>query len=104
MTDVWQVLDDYACAFVIYTRQCSLIISNYSIRSDNLISDLGNFPLWNTDFFKRDSRLTDSFSRHSHIIDYDRPKQRPNERSADKKALGVYYHEYAGQFPLLSEP
>ena len=71
VTDVWQVLDDYACAFVIYTRQCSLIISNYSIRSDNLISDLGNFPLWNTDFFKRDSRLTDSFSRHSHIIDYD---------------------------------
>ena len=71
VADVWQVLDDYACAFVIYIRQRSLIVSNFSIRSDNFISDLGNFPLWNADFFKRDSRLIDSFSRHSHIIDYD---------------------------------
>ena len=33
--------------------------------------DLGNFPIWDCDFFKRDSRLIDSFSRHSHILDYD---------------------------------
>lgn len=68
---VWQAIEDYACAYLIYTRQCSLLISNYSIRSDNLIDDIGNFPLWNTDFFKRDSRLMESYSRHSHIIDYD---------------------------------
>lgn len=68
---VWQAIEDYACAYLIYTRQCALLISNYSIRSDNLMSDLGNFPLWNTDFFKRDSRLMESYSRHSHIIDYD---------------------------------
>ncbi len=68
---VWQAIEDYACAYLIYTRQCALLISNYSIRSDNLIDDLGNFPLWNTDFFKRDSRLMESYSRHSHIIDYD---------------------------------
>ena len=47
------------------------IISNYSIRTDNLIDDLGNFPQWNTDFFQKDSRLIDSFSRHSHIVDFD---------------------------------
>jgi len=68
---VWQAIEDYACAYLIYTRQCALLISNYSIRSDNLISDIGNFPLWDTDFFKRDSRLMESYSRHSHIIDYD---------------------------------
>lgn len=68
---VWQAIEDYACAYLIYTRQCALLISNYSIRSDNLISDFGNFPLWDTDFFKRDSRLMESYSRHSHIIDYD---------------------------------
>ncbi|MBR4309424.1 MAG: hypothetical protein IKT79_00175, partial [Akkermansia sp.] len=33
--------------------------------------DLGNFPIWDCDFFKRDSRLIDGFSRHSHILDYD---------------------------------
>lgn len=71
IADVWQALEDYARAYLIYTVQSSYIIGNYSIRSDKMIEDLGNFPLWDTDFFKRDSRLIDSFSRHSHILDFD---------------------------------
>ena len=51
--------------------QSSLIISNYSIRTDSILSDIGNFPAWDTDFFKRDSRLLDSFFRHAHILDFD---------------------------------
>jgi hypothetical protein len=35
------------------------------------MSDLGNFPLWNTDFFKKDTRLLDAFDRHAHILDFD---------------------------------
>ena len=35
------------------------------------MSDIGNFPARDTDFFKRDSRLLDSFSRHAHILDFD---------------------------------
>lgn len=35
------------------------------------MSDTGNFPAWDTDFFKRDSRLLDSFSRHAYILDFD---------------------------------
>lgn len=69
--NVWQAIRDYSSAYFIYTVQSSYIVSNYSIRTDRLISDLGNFPLWNTDFFKRDSKLIDSFSRHSHILDFD---------------------------------
>ena len=71
IVDVWSVLETYAQLYFIYIIQSSLILSNYSVRTDNLIEDLGNFPLWNTDFFKRDSRLIDSFSRHAHIIDFD---------------------------------
>lgn len=71
MQDLWSALEDYACAYFIYTVQSSLLISNYSIREDNLMSDLGNFPLWNTDFFHKDSRLLDSYSRHAHILDQD---------------------------------
>ena len=71
ITFIWQVLETYAQLYFIYIIQSSLIISNYSIRTDNLLEDLGNFPLWNTDFFDKDSRLIDSFSRHSHIIDFD---------------------------------
>lgn len=69
--NVWQAIEDYACAYLIYTRQSALLIANYSVRSDTLFDDLGNFPLIDTDFFKRDSRMLDSFSRHSHILDYD---------------------------------
>lgn len=71
LTDIWKALEDYACAYFIYTVQSSYIIGTYSVRSDKLISDIGNFPVWNTDFFRRDSRLIDSFSRHSHILDFD---------------------------------
>lgn len=71
ITDIWVVLEIYAQLYFIYVIQSSLIISNYSVRTDTLINDIGNFPLWNTDFFERDSRLIDSFSRHSHIIDFD---------------------------------
>lgn len=69
--DIWETIRDYALAYTIYTVQSALIVSNYSIRVDSLMYDLGNFPVWDCDFFKRDSRLIDSFSRHSHILDYD---------------------------------
>lgn len=69
--NIWDTIQDYALAYTIYTVQTSLIISNYAIRVDSLMLDLGNFPLWDSDFFHRDSRLIDSFSRHSHILDWD---------------------------------
>ena len=71
IVNVWEVIENYAQLYFIYIIQSSLIISNYSIRVDAVLSDLGNFPVWNSDFFKRDSRLIDSFSRHSHILDFD---------------------------------
>ena len=47
------------------------MITNYSIRTDNLLADNGNFPMWDCDFFKRDSKTIDAISRHSHIVDFD---------------------------------
>ncbi len=71
LTNIWQEINDYTCAYVIYVRQTSYIISNYPIRSDIIEDYIGNFPLRNTDFFKRDSKLIDKFSRFSHILDFD---------------------------------
>lgn len=71
IVDVWSVIKVYSELYFIYTITSSLIVANYSVRTDNIISDVGNFPLWNTDFFNRDTRLMDSFSRHSHILDFD---------------------------------
>ena len=91
--DIWEVIETYAQLYFIYIIQSSLIISNYSVRTDTLISDTGNFPLWDNDFFERDSRLIDSFSRHSHIIDFDSlrlgKKVIENNSYADSFEFGV---------------
>ena len=65
---LFEVLENYALAYFIYVITSSLIVSNYSIRTSNVKSDMGNLPLWLTDFFvPRDVRN----SRRSHILDFD---------------------------------
>lgn len=90
---VWEVVETYAQLYFIYIIQSSLLIANYSVRVDGLLSDLGNFPLWNADFFRRDSRLMDSYSRHAHILDFDGlrlgRKVIENNRNADNFEFGV---------------
>lgn len=68
VSNLFDVLSTYAQAYFIYVITSSLIVSNYSIRTDNQMLNCGNFPLWLTDFFfetRRDS------SRHAHILDFD---------------------------------
>ena len=93
MVDIWQVVETYAQLYFIYIIQSSLLIANYSVRVDGLLSDLGNFPLWNSEFFKRDSRLIDSYSRHAHILDFDSlrlgRKVIEGNRNADNFEFGV---------------
>ena len=71
VVDVWEVIETYTQLYFIYVIQSSLMVANYGIRTDSLFSDLGNFPVWDSDFFHRDSRLLDSYSRHAHILDFD---------------------------------
>ncbi len=65
---LFEVLETYAQAYFIYVIQSSLIVANYSIRTDNALLDNGNFPLWLTDFFPKRWR---EYSRHAHILDFD---------------------------------
>lgn len=93
VVNVWEVLETYAQLYFIYVIQSSLLIANYSVRVDGVLSDLGNFPLWNTDFFKRDSRLQEVYSRHAHILDFDSlrlgRKVVENNRNANNFEFGV---------------
>lgn len=68
---LFDVIKDYAQAYFIYVIRSSLILSNFSIRTDGTIKDIGNLPLWDTDFFHVNSYDVDLISRHSHILDYD---------------------------------
>ena len=67
-SDLFDVLETYAQAYFIYIMQSSLIVANYSIRTDNTQISGGNFPLWLTDFFSELGRV---HSRHAHILDFD---------------------------------
>ena len=71
IVDIWQALSDYACLYFIYTIQSSLLISNYSVRVDGVLAHAGNFPLWDSDLFRRDPRMMEAISRHAHILDFD---------------------------------
>ena len=82
------VLETYGQAYFIYVMQSSLILSNYSVRTDNALMDRGNFPLWFTDFFsgERDSR-------HAHVLDFDvlrlGKKMKENNPKAGSFEFGV---------------
>lgn len=71
ITHLYEALEDYACAYLIFTVKTTLLFANYSIRVDSIISDLGNMPTRDNDFLKRDPKLQDAYSHHSHIIDHD---------------------------------
>ena len=64
---LFDILETYALAYFVYVIESSLIVSNFSIRTDNFVISEGNFPMWVTDFFPEN--LTDG--RHSHILDFD---------------------------------
>ena len=65
---LFDVLETYAQLYFIYVIESSLLVANYSIRTDNQLLDNGNFPMWATDFFPE---ITVDDGRHSHILDFD---------------------------------
>ncbi len=66
--NLYDILSTYAQLYFIYVISSSLIVSNYSVRSDNQFLDGGNFPLWATDFFPD---YTAQEGAHAHILDFD---------------------------------
>ena len=66
--NLFDILSVYAQLYFMYLVESSLIVSNYSIREDNLLLDQGNFPMWATDFFPDG---TTNGGYHSHILDFD---------------------------------
>ncbi len=65
---LFDVLETYGQAYFIYILYSSLIVSNYSISTDNEMIDYDNFPMWAMDFFPKRFREK---NQHSHILDFD---------------------------------
>jgi len=67
ISSLFDVLEKYALAYFVYVVEGSLIVSNYSIRTDNRLLNDGNFPMWVMDFFPEGITR----GRHAHIMDFD---------------------------------
>ena len=70
ISTLFDAIEAYACAYMIFITQTSLLFSNYSIRVDSLIDVQGNFPVRNNDFFHKSPEFQAAHARYSHIIDY----------------------------------
>ena len=68
---LFDVIRNYAQLYFMYTISSPFLVSNLSIRDDNVLCSEGNFPKWNSDFFSRDTEFAKNFSRYSHILDFD---------------------------------
>lgn len=69
--NIWDIIFIYVQLYFVYIIQSSLIISNYSVRVDNYLMDMGNFPLWNNDLFNKNKDMIKAYTRHAHILDFD---------------------------------
>ncbi len=90
---LYDALESYAAAFLVFSLQSNLLFSNYSIRTDSILKDKGNLPLRNNDFFDRDPEMQEVYSQHAHIIDFDvlrlGRKIKENNEKANGAPVGV---------------
>ena len=66
---LFDVLETYAKLYFIYVIESSLLVANYSIREEDILYDMGNFPIWSFSFFPKNPRP--EYSRFAHILDFD---------------------------------
>lgn len=71
VVSIWDVLENYAQLYFIYVVEGTYSLSNYSIRFDTEVDDMGNLPLYDNDFFDRSSTHEGDGSTYSHILDFD---------------------------------
>ena len=86
---LYDALESYAAAYLIFSVQTNLLFSNYSIRTDSLLKSIGNLPLRDNDFFDRDPEKQEVYSQHSHIIDFDVIRLGRKIVEGNKKANGA---------------
>ena len=69
--ELFDFLENYTKMFFVYFIKTSFILANYSVRTDGICLDKGNFPLWDYDFFNRKPEEINIISRFCHVIDFD---------------------------------
>ena len=68
---IFEMLEQYAQAYFIYIEPSALAATNFPVRFDSYLDDIGNFPLWNDDPLHRTPSDFENYSHYSHILDQD---------------------------------
>lgn len=71
LVSVFEAIENYMKEYFIYSAPTSLILGNYSIRTDLKWNNLGNFPEYNGDYFNRSPDEITDISQYCHIFDED---------------------------------
>ena len=71
ISHLYELLEEYACAYLMFSIQTTLLHANYSIRTDSILVDLGNMLYRDNDFLNRDPQMQEAYSKHAHILDFD---------------------------------
>ena len=91
---LYQAIEEYACAYVVFTVNTSLIFSNISIRSDSVLNTMGNMPYRYSHLLEKDPHVKMINSKYAHIIDMDmmrRAKQLVKDNPKARTLLpGIY--------------
>ena len=69
--DIFDAIEEYACAYYTFTVDTNLLFANYSIRSDSILLDKGNMPYRDNSMFGRDPYERERYSNYAHIIEMD---------------------------------
>ena len=90
---LWKAIESYAQLYFLYTLKTSFLVFNYSVRTSNVMIDKGNLPMWDTDFFKRQTVDMEEDSKYAHILDFDAfrlgKKMKRHNQNADFFEFGV---------------
>ncbi|MDE7295800.1 MAG: hypothetical protein K2N84_00900, partial [Clostridia bacterium] len=89
---IYTAIMNYAQLYVIYVSPTSMIASNFPVRLDDDYDDIGNFPRWDDDFFRKEPSSLEK-SRMSHVLVQDSMRlgktKDPNNPYKDSLEYGV---------------
>lgn len=94
LTTLYQALEEYACAYTVFTIRTSLLFANISIRSDSVLCSNGNKPYRRSYVLSKDPMEKILNSQYAHIIDMDmirRAKQVVEDNPKARTMLPAIY-------------
>lgn len=94
ITKLFEAIEPYAQAYMVFIIETTLITANISIRADTKLVHGHNMPYRDMDFFHRNPREMAEYSQYAHIIDNDTFRLGTKMIKDNEKARGFILGTY----------